>query len=88
MADDVSERDFVQGNRSGAYGRSTRTGTKQCSAEEKNLMKGARALLFKQLRDVPLTGGKLCGDIPRTGSDGGCKGTVVQTAQGRSSHWR
>ena len=51
-------------------------------------MEDVRALLFKQLRDVPLTGGKLCRDIPRTGSDGGCKGGVVQTAQGRSSHRR
>ena len=59
MADDVSESDFVLGNRSGVYGRSTRTGIKQSSVEEKGFMKGARALLYKQLRGIPLTGGRL-----------------------------
>ena len=64
------------------------TGGKLCrDIPRTGLMEDVRALLFKQLRDVPLTGGKLCRDIPRTGSDGGCKG-AVQTAQGRSAHWR
>ena len=57
MAEDISESEFVQGNRSGAYGRSTRVGIKQSSVEEKGLMKGARSLLYKHLRGIPLTGG-------------------------------
>lgn len=56
LAEDVTEADFVCGARSGSYGRSTRMGTKCSSKDEMTLMRGARALLWKILRGVSLTG--------------------------------
>ncbi|KAJ7382346.1 hypothetical protein OS493_035623 [Desmophyllum pertusum] len=56
LAEDVTESDFVCGERSGSYGRSTRMGTKCSSKHEMTLMKGARASLWKILRGVSLKG--------------------------------
>ena len=60
MAEDVNESAFVDGERSGSYGRSTRMGTKRSSQKEMMLMKGARASLWKILRGVSLKGGTVC----------------------------
>ncbi|XP_020619681.1 L-fucose kinase-like [Orbicella faveolata] len=57
LAEDVTEADFVCGERSGSYGRSTRMGTKCSSKDEMTLMRGARASLWKILRGVSLKGG-------------------------------
>ena len=57
LAEDVTESAFVDGERSGSYGRSTRMGTKCSSKKEMVLMKGARASLWKILRGVKLKGG-------------------------------
>ena len=58
MAKSVSENDFVCGKRSGAYGRSTCTGTEKMPEKEQTLMCGARALLWQHLRGIQLRGGE------------------------------
>nr|XP_058947524.1 L-fucose kinase-like [Pocillopora verrucosa] len=56
LAGDVTESDFVCGERSGSYGHSTSMGTECSSKDEMALMRGARAKLWKILRGVSLKG--------------------------------
>ncbi|XP_031558045.1 L-fucose kinase-like [Actinia tenebrosa] len=56
MATDISEKDFVHGKPSGAYGRSTRTGVKKMTDEEMELMTGARKTLWTHLRGMKVQG--------------------------------
>ncbi|KAJ7382350.1 hypothetical protein OS493_035627 [Desmophyllum pertusum] len=56
LAEDVTESDFVCGERSGSYGRSSRPGTNRDSQRNTMLMKSARAMLWKSLRGVQLKG--------------------------------
>ena len=66
LADDITESAFVEGERSGSYGRSTRMGTKCSSKKEMMVMKSARASLWKLLRGVTLKGGTVANHLPAT----------------------
>ncbi|KAM7427970.1 hypothetical protein ABFA07_020984 [Porites harrisoni] len=56
LAEDITESDFVDGERSGSYGRSTRMGRECSSSEDMMLMKAVRASLWKLLRGITLKG--------------------------------
>ena len=57
LAENITESAFVDGERSGSYGCSTRMGTKCSSKDDMMLMKAARNLLWKKLRGITLKGG-------------------------------
>ena len=58
LAEDVSESDFVCGERSGSYGRrNTRYETSRDYQSQLMLMRSARAQLWKSLRGLQLKGG-------------------------------
>lgn len=56
LAEDLTESAFVNGERSGSYGCSTRMGTKCSSKKEMTMMKAARNCLWKVLRGITLRG--------------------------------
>uniref|UniRef100_H2YTS9 Uncharacterized protein n=1 Tax=Ciona savignyi TaxID=51511 RepID=H2YTS9_CIOSA len=51
LATDVNEREFIKGNRSGAFGKENNS----TERKDKQLMRNARSVLWKHLRDLPLT---------------------------------
>lgn len=56
LAENITESAFVDGERSGSYGCSTRMGTKCSSKDDMMIMKAARNLLWKKLRGITLKG--------------------------------
>ncbi|KAL9974567.1 hypothetical protein ACROYT_G011618 [Oculina patagonica] len=59
LAEDVTESDFVCGERRGSFGHSTWPGTNNSSHRQTMLMRSARAMLWKILRGVHLKGAVL-----------------------------
>nr|XP_002122353.1 L-fucose kinase-like [Ciona intestinalis] len=51
LATDVNEKEFIKGQRSGAFGQED----KKPLGKDKQLMRNARSVLWKHLRDLPLT---------------------------------
>ena len=58
LAEDVTESAFVEGERSGTYGRGNHPGTSRSSQQELMLMRSARAKIWQSLRGLQLKGGK------------------------------
>ena len=63
MAEDVTESAFVEGDRSGTYGRGIRLETSRTTEQEAMLMRSARAQLWNKLRGLQLKGGERLEDM-------------------------
>ena len=59
LAEDVTESAFVEGERSGSYGRYIPVTMKSSEHPKRTLMRNARAMLWQRLRGVELKGGLL-----------------------------
>ena len=59
LAEDVTESAFVEGERSGSYGRYIPVTMKSSEHPKRMLMRSARAMLWQRLRGVELKGGQL-----------------------------
>ena len=57
LAEDVTESAFVEGERSGSYGRYIPVTMKSSEHPKRTLMRNARAMLWQRLRGVELKGG-------------------------------
>ena len=57
LAEDVTESAFVEGERSGSYGRYIPVTMKSSEHPKRMLMRSARAMLWQRLRGVELKGG-------------------------------